>query len=179
MNYVRGVTGLARWGMRLLAVTACLVLPIGGEILAAGNAPRPDTPPQQSVDAAKKADADLRRADGERLITLRRLISEEPKNAATAQLAGRTDELLLDLIAGKPTAEVNSQIETIEREVRQRVAQASVTGAVSPGALSIDERSFAIGSAVFLSLASLALSLVIYLRRRNVVEQTLRDAGLL
>ena len=182
MNYVHGFPGLARWAMRLLAVAACLSLPIADEILAAGAARETDTAGQQGVGAAKTVDTDLRRADGARLITLRRLVSSQPRNAVTEQLAGRTDELLLDLVAGKPTAEVSSQIETIERAaeaVRQKAAQASVTGPVSPGAPSIEERSFGIALAVVLSLGSLALSLVLYLRRRNVVEQTLRDAGLL
>lgn len=169
--------------MRSFAVAACLALLMTGEIQAVGTTPRTDTAQQQAAEAAKKAEAELRRDAAERLIALRRLIWTEERGTATERLADRTDELLLDLVAGKtPTSEFNSQIETIDRNLvstRRKAAHASVTGAVSQGASPGEERSFRAGFALLLSLGSLALSLSLYLRRRHVVEQTLRDAGLL
>lgn len=175
--------------MRLFVVAACLALLIAGRIRA-GTTPPTDTAQQQTeavkkAETAEKSEAELRRDAAERLITLRQQIWAEQRNATTKQLADRIDDLLLDLIAGKPTSELNSQIETIHQgfeNVRGKPAhatQAIVTGAVSQGASSGKGRSFGTGLAVLLSLGSLALSLFLYLRRRHVVEQTLRDAGLL
>jgi len=70
--------------MCLLAVAACLALPIAGEIRAAGTGSRTDTVGQQNVEAAKKADADLRRDAAGRLITLRRLIPDGCSSCAVA-----------------------------------------------------------------------------------------------
>lgn len=168
--------------MRLFAVAGCLAL-MAIETRAAGTTPRTDTAEQHAAEAAKKAEAELRRDAAERLITLRRLIWTEERGTATERLADRTDELLLDLVTGKtPTSEFNSQIETIDRNlvsVRRKALHASVAGAVPQGASPGEGRSFGAGFAVLLSLGSLALSLFLYLRRRHVVQQTLRDAGLL
>jgi hypothetical protein len=110
------------------------------------------------------------------------MIWAEQRNGVTERLADRTDKLLLVLVDGNPTAEFNSEIKSIERDVvsvRRKAAQASVTGAASQEASSGEGRSFGAGFAVLLSLGSIVLSLFLYLRRRHVVEQTLRDAGLL
>jgi hypothetical protein len=169
--------------MRSFARAACLALLMAVEMRAVDNPPRTDTAKQQAAEAAKKAEAEQRRDAAQRLFTLQRLIWTEERGAATERLADRTDELLLDLVAGKtPTSEFNSQIETIDRNlvsIRRKAAHASVMGAARQGASPGDGRSFGAGFALLLSLGSLALSLFLYLRRRHVVEQTLRDAGLL
>lgn len=167
--------------MRLVAVAAYLTLLIAG-VIRANTTPPTDTA-QRQTESAKKAEVDLRRDAAKRLMTLRRLISTEERGPVTERLADRTDELLLDLVTGKtPTSEFNSQIETIDRDVvsvRRSAVHASVTGPVPRGAASGEGRSLGVGFAVLLSLGSLALSLFLYLRRRHVVQQTLRDAGLL
>jgi hypothetical protein len=170
--------------MRLFAVAACLALLIAGEVRS-GTTPPTDTAQQQAeaakkAEAAKIAEAGLRRDAAERLITLRQLIWTEERGTVTERLADRTDELLLDLVTGKtPTSEFNSQIEMINRNLVSVRRKAVHAGAVPPGASSGEGRSVSLGFAILLSLVSLALSLSLYLRRRHVVQQTLRDAGLL
>ena len=189
MDEVQGFAGSARWTMRLLAVPACLALLMAGEIQAD---PAPTTGTAQhhqqvseaarKAEAAKKAEAEQRHDAADRLITLRQMIWAEQRNGVTEGLADRTDKLLLVLVDGNPTPEFNSEIKSIERDVvtvRRKAVQASVTGAASQDASSEKGRSFGAGFAVLLSLSSIVLSLFLFLRRRHVVEQTLRDAGLL
>jgi hypothetical protein len=162
-----------------------MALLIAPEVRAARTTPPTDPAKQQQEDAeaAKKAEAESRRDAADRLIALRRLISAEERGMATTGLADRTDELLLDLVEGKlPTSEFNSQIKKIDSELvstRRKTVHARAQGTARWEACLGEIHSFGTGLAVLLSLGSLALSLFLYLRRRDVVEQTLRDAGLL
>lgn len=183
MDKVRGIRGPARWAISVYAVAACVALLIAAESQAARNTPPPNTAQQQEAEAVKKAEAESRRDAADRLIALRRLISSEERDAATTRLADRTDELLLDLVAGKlPTSEFNSQIEKIDTDlvaIRRSAAQANARGTARSDASLRAGSSFGTGLAVLLSLGSLAFSFYLHLRRRHVVQQTLRDAGLL
>ncbi|HEX6100452.1 MAG TPA: hypothetical protein VF432_29325 [Thermoanaerobaculia bacterium] len=165
--------------MRWFAVAACLVLLMASEVRAQ---PTGTAEEAKKTAAAKKAEAELRRDAAMRLIAQRQLISVEESDAAL-QLADRNDKLLLELVDGKtPISEFNTRIETIDRDLfslRRKAVHAGMTGKASRDAFPGEEHSVGIGLAVLLSLGSLALSLFLYLRRRHVVQQTLRDAGLL
>lgn len=160
-------------GVIRIVVAAFLALLIAAASQAQENEPATGTAAEARA-AAEQEEAEQRTAAAQRLIrVLRRQGSE-----ASAELAERTDGLLLKLVAGEtPTSAFNREVQKLEDEVWQK-RQATHADAMG-GAGNDGDSSFGSGLAISLAVAALALSLFLYLRRRDVIEQTLKDAGLL
>ena len=129
--------------------------------------------PENANPTSTAVDARVRRQHAaERLIKARRRLLTNM--AGEIAVADRADDLLLTLVDGAPlTSDLDQQIAGIERQAGAGQDRVSETDAALPPI------GLALALALLLSLASLGLSIFLYVRRHHVMEQTLRDAGLL